>query len=179
MTLVVLFSSLKHIFTTIKTKFKIFIFSISAGPYGVCGIFRPPVQGGSSELILKFVSCMILYNHSSYFKSGEINSCRLTPLPTSSRVTIEELKEKGKTFRSLVGWSLETCERFNSLPIKSLSFTEAFFSLFISGSPQGECANSPCQNGGTCLDYDGGYYCICSTTWQGTNCESLSFASKN
>ena len=27
---------------------------------------------------------MILYNHPSYFKSGEINSCRLSPLPTTS-----------------------------------------------------------------------------------------------
>ena len=46
------------------------------------GIFRPPVQGGSNELISKFLSSMILYNHPSYFKSGEINSCRLSPLPT-------------------------------------------------------------------------------------------------
>ena len=49
---------------------------------GVHGIFRPPVQGGSSELISNFLSSMIWYNHSSYFKSGEINSCRLSPLPT-------------------------------------------------------------------------------------------------
>ena len=48
---------------------------------GVCGIFKPPVQGGSSELVSKFLS-VILYDHSSYFKSGEINSCRLSPLPT-------------------------------------------------------------------------------------------------
>ena len=48
---------------------------------GVCGIFRPPVQGGSNELISKFLSSMILYNHPSYFKSGEINSCRLSPPP--------------------------------------------------------------------------------------------------
>ena len=54
---------------------------------GVCGIFRPPVQGGSNELISKFLSSMILYNHSSHFKSGEINSCRLSPLPTFSHDT--------------------------------------------------------------------------------------------
>ena len=46
--------------------------------------FRPPVQGGSNELISKFLLSMILYNHPSYFKSGEINSCRLSPLPTRS-----------------------------------------------------------------------------------------------
>ena len=50
---------------------------------GVCGIFRSPVQGGSNELISKFLSSMILYNHSSYFKTGEINSCRLSPLPST------------------------------------------------------------------------------------------------
>ena len=49
---------------------------------GVCGIFRPPVQRGSNELISIFLLSMILYNHPSYFKSGEINSCRLSPLPT-------------------------------------------------------------------------------------------------
>ena len=51
-------------------------------PMGVCGIFRPPVQGGFNELISKFLSSMILSNHSSYFKSEEINSCRLSPFPT-------------------------------------------------------------------------------------------------
>ena len=63
-----------------NSKFQFFAFL--QVPKGVRGIFRPPVQGGSSELISKFLSSMILYNHSSYFKSGEINSCRLSPLPT-------------------------------------------------------------------------------------------------
>ena len=54
---------------------------------GLCGIFRPPVQGGSNELISKFLSNMILYKHPSYFKSGEINSCRLSPLPIKTGMT--------------------------------------------------------------------------------------------
>ena len=33
-----------------------------------------------------FLSFMILYNHPSYFKSGEINSCGLSPLPTLSPI---------------------------------------------------------------------------------------------
>ena len=69
---------------------------------GVCRVFRPPVQGGSNELISKFVSFMILYNHPSYFKSGEITNCRLSPLPTRSKavsfLTIE-FKRTMKTFR--------------------------------------------------------------------------------
>ena len=59
-------------------------------PMGVCGIFRPPVQGGSSELISKFLSSMILYNHSSYFKNWEINSCRLSPLLICRRLSPTE-----------------------------------------------------------------------------------------
>ena len=34
-------------------------------------IFRPPVQAGSRALISKFLSFMILYNHSSYNKMGK------------------------------------------------------------------------------------------------------------
>ena len=66
---------------------------------GVCGIFRPPVQGGSNELISKFVSSMISYNHPSYFKSGEINSCRLSPLP-NYRALAQTLEVKCSFIRS-------------------------------------------------------------------------------
>ena len=41
--------------------------------------FSDPYTGGSSS---KLLSSMLLYNHSPYFKSGEINSNRLSPLPT-------------------------------------------------------------------------------------------------
>ena len=39
----------------------------------------PLYRGGSSELISRLLSSKILYNHSSYFKSGEINSCNNRP----------------------------------------------------------------------------------------------------
>ena len=51
-------------------KFSFFVFL--QVPMGVCGISRPPVQGGSSELIPKFLSSMILYNHSSYFNGSQL-----------------------------------------------------------------------------------------------------------
>ena len=66
-----------------KQNSKLSFFAFLQVPMGVCGIFRPPVQGGSNELISKFLSSMILYNHPSHFKSGEINSCRLSPLPST------------------------------------------------------------------------------------------------
>ena len=68
-----------------KQSSKFYFFAFLQVPMGVCGIFRAPVQGGSNELISKFSSSMILYNHPSYFKSGEINSCRLSPLPNSTK----------------------------------------------------------------------------------------------
>ena len=80
----VLFSSLEYIFTTIKTKFNIFIFCISTGPHGGMWNFQTSCTGGFNELISKFLSSVILYNHPSYFKSGERNSCRLSPLPNIS-----------------------------------------------------------------------------------------------
>ena len=78
---------------------------------GLCGIFRPPVQGGSNELISKFLSSMILYNHPSYFKRGEINSCRLSPLPT--RVTLKD--GWGFSFKILMADSIQTKSEYPSL----------------------------------------------------------------
>ena len=63
---------------------------------GACGIFRPPVQGGSNELISKFLSSMILYNHPSYFKIGEVNSCRLSLLPNSMWMDSDAISNYGK-----------------------------------------------------------------------------------
>ena len=77
---------------------------------GVCGIFRPPVQGGSNELISKFSSSMILCNHPSYFKSGEINSCRLSPLPTSGKVGMQiGIIPQDVDYEKLVGEVGEVC----------------------------------------------------------------------
>ena len=82
MTWVVLFNSLEHIFTTIKTKFEFSYFCIFyRALWGTCKFFRPPVQGGSCELISKFLPSMTLYKYPSYFKSEEINSRELSPLP--------------------------------------------------------------------------------------------------
>ena len=35
-----------------------------------------------------------------------------------------------------------------------------------------ECNSNPCQNGGTCQDRIGGYQCVCSDRFEGTNCEN-------
>ena len=82
-TLVVLFSSLEHIFTKIKTKFKFSFFS--AFSTGLCGgtwTLQTSCTGGFLWIDFRFLSSMTLYNHLSYFKSVEINSFELSPLPT-------------------------------------------------------------------------------------------------
>ena len=38
-----------------------------------------------------------------------------------------------------------------------------------------ECASSPCQNGGTCLDEVNMYVCSCPSGFNGTNCETGEF----
>ena len=35
-----------------------------------------------------------------------------------------------------------------------------------------ECASSPCQNGGTCVDGVNSYTCNCNVGYAGANCET-------
>ena len=50
---------------------------------------------------------MILYNHPSYFKSGEINSCRLSPLPTKRNIEYKIAVSKGKLRKHFKKWTLD------------------------------------------------------------------------
>ena len=34
-----------------------------------------------------------------------------------------------------------------------------------------ECLTSPCKNGATCVNNDGGYQCQCSAGWTGDQCD--------
>lgn len=46
-----------------------------------------------------------------------------------------------------------------------------WFSLhFFYFSEHNECLNNPCENGGTCFNTPGSYYCSCKTGWTGSNC---------
>ena len=69
------------VFTTIKAKFKIFIFSIFAFLRVPMGYVESSdsLYRGFQWIDFKTLPSMLLYNNSSYFKSGEINSCRLSP----------------------------------------------------------------------------------------------------
>lgn len=35
-----------------------------------------------------------------------------------------------------------------------------------------DCKDEPCKNGGTCLDGDKNYTCMCEAGWNGKDCET-------
>ena len=47
------------------------------------------------------------------------------------------------------------------------------FILYISFTTESVdyCTNSPCQHGGTCINWKSSYTCVCLRGWNGTNCE--------
>ena len=49
----------------------------------------------------------------------------------------------------------------------SWSIRTSFVPLFPGTN---DCADSPCQNGGTCLDLEKGHVCVCDVGWSGDNC---------
>lgn len=51
-----------------------------------------------------------------------------------------------------------------------ISAKKNLYLLFLHPSPT-ECANSPCQNGGICIDKINEFYCICEAGYNGTLCE--------
>ena len=67
--------------------------------------------GGSSELISNFLLSMILYNHSSYFKSGEINSCRLSPLPIRIYISYLTISQRTQLSNNLTSFLAKTIIR--------------------------------------------------------------------
>ena len=34
-----------------------------------------------------------------------------------------------------------------------------------------ECASSPCAQGGTCIDLEDGFECVCPSQWEGKTCQ--------
>ena len=45
----------------------------------------------------------------------------------------------------------------------------------ISHADINECVNSPCQNGATCINTQGGYQCKCKPGFRGNQCEQGNF----
>lgn len=59
-------------------------------------------------------------------------------------------------------WKFQFCHSIHHSNL-SFSLSPSFFSI--------ECANSPCQNGGECIDKINEFYCICEAGYNGTLCE--------
>ena len=67
--------------------------------------------------------------------------------------------------------------------IRLLSEIESIFQInnssqlipFLLYSDVDECASSPCQNGGSCVDIINGYYCACKSGYHGLHCEQGEF----
>lgn len=50
--------------------------------------------------------------------------------------------------------------------------THALFCLALFGrADMDECASSPCAQGGTCIDLDNGFECLCPPQWAGKTCK--------
>ena len=62
-----------------------------------------------------------------------------------------------------ITWRIGITIRKNKLMINSIIFCLVDVD---------ECASSPCQNGGTCLDQINSYSCSCVAGYTGSNCES-------
>src|SRR5437868_2314190 len=41
-----------------------------------------------------------------------------------------------------------------------------------SASSRDECASTPCQHGGTCLDQSNSFFCSCPGGWSGVKCQT-------
>ena len=50
--------------------------------------------------------------------------------------------------------------------------TSNVFCFFLD---RNECLNSPCDNGGTCVNTIGSYYCTCLDGWEGKHCTAGKF----
>lgn len=42
-----------------------------------------------------------------------------------------------------------------------------------------ECNQFPCENGGTCMNNDGSFTCICKEGWDGPTCQNGTFFFNN
>lgn len=52
---------------------------------------------------------------------------------------------------------------------RSLLRKRGFFTFFFSDLD--ECASNPCAQGGTCVDLEDGFECLCPPQWEGKTCQ--------
>ena len=102
----------------------------------------------------------------------DINECEFFPCENNG--TCIDLIDQF-TCQCVAGYTGDHCESSNLC-----IFTQcAFFRDFISNSVIDECASTPCQNNGTCIDGLDRHACLCLAGYTGVVCESCDLSSRN
>ena len=95
--------------------------------------------------------------------------CNATRISFSHHTTLANL-----FYKALFSWQLNvfyTNKKYQNVIFQTfltLMLLQQSLSQFYLGI--NHCAESPCKNGGRCLDLNNGHYCACSVGWTGENC---------
>ena len=81
-------------------------------------------------------------------------------------------RERQRSSSKFVSYSIQHVYAYSQSPFIGLftAMTELYDNHFNLLDVD-ECLTSPCKNGATCVNNDGGYQCQCSAGWTGDQCD--------
>lgn len=115
--------------------------------------------------------CCLSHSHSICFASQLNTPVCPTPVPmeghaTKSRQASSAIVRQAGPGQPVLKVRRETC---------SIYFTQfhekSTFTSLVCISDTDECASSPCAQGGTCIDMENGFECLCPPQWTGKTCQ--------